>query len=311
MADVPDISIVVPVYGSQAVLKTLYQRVADAVNRIPAGFELIFVDDCGPGHSWEIIHHIAERDPRVIGLRLSKNFGQHHAITAGMDLARGKWIVVMDCDLQDRPEEIPRLWAKAQEGYDVVIGRRAERKDGFFKRFFSEAFHVIFRYVTDRQSDAAQSNFGMYSRRVVDKVKTRSEWPRIIPLLVQRAGFEIVSIDVEHHQRAEGKSGYSFGRKLSLAMDILFSYSSNPLTFLTRFVLFAAVASSVAGLLAFVYCFLFDCTPAGRISLTASLLFFAGILFLGAGVWGIYRVRILSQAKTKPAYVVKERTQMI
>jgi polyisoprenyl-phosphate glycosyltransferase len=310
MVDVPDISIVVPVYGSETTLMALYKRVVDAVNKIPASFELIFVDDCGPGDPWKIINYIAQKDKRVMGLRLSKNYGQHNAMTAGIDAASGKWIVVMDCDLQDRPEEIPRLWAKVQEGHDVVIGRRVERQDGFCIRFFSSAFHWIFRYVTGRKSDSTQSNFGIYSRNVVEKVKTLSEKPRIFPLLVRLAGFEIITIDVEHNKRAEGKSGYSFGRKISLAMDIICSYSDNLLHVFIRFILFSAAASLYIGFCIFICCFIFDFTPAGWISVKFSLYFFTVSLFFVIGFLGIYIGRFFFQVKAKQFYIVKDRTQM-
>ncbi|MFA5322112.1 MAG: glycosyltransferase family 2 protein, partial [Smithella sp.] len=150
MVDVPDISIVVPVYGSDSTLVPLYERVAAALSRIPVSFELIFVDDCGPGNPWAIIGKMAQNDPRVIGLKLSRNYGQHNAIMAGVNLAGGRWLVIMDCDLQDRPEEIPHLWAKAQEGHDIVVGRRAKRQDEFFKRLFSRIFHEVIKYINNR-----------------------------------------------------------------------------------------------------------------------------------------------------------------
>ena len=304
MAAAPDISIVVPVYGSDGTLMPLYERVAASLSQIPAHFELIFVDDRGPGRPWEIINDMAQKDPRVIGLRLSKNFGQHNAIMAGIDLARGRWLVVMDCDLQDLPEEIPRLWAKAREGYDVVVGRRVERQDGFIKRLLSRAFHWIFRYMTDEQSDSAQSNFGIYSRKVIDKIKTLSERPRIFPLLVRWSGFDVTSIDVEHNKRIEGKSGYSFNRKISLAMDIIFSYPANPLKVCINFILFAASA---------VFCFglwFFNHTPASWSGVMVLFYFFTGIFILGAGILGIYIGRFFNQIKARPLYIVKDRTQM-
>lgn len=231
----PDISIVVPVYGSDITLAPLYQRIVAAVSPVTESFEIILVDDCGPGKPWEIIGAMAKQDSRVIGLKLAKNFGQHSAIKAGVDLARGQWVVIMDCDLQDRPEEIPRFWVKTQEGYDVVVGRRVERQDGMITRMFSRVFHGLLRLMTSKQSDAAQSNFGIYSRRVVDKIKTLPEQPFYLPLLVRRAGFDVMPIDVEHDKRPYGKSGYTFSRRLSLAVDILASSYDHPLK---RFPLF-------------------------------------------------------------------------
>ena len=308
MTDIPDISIVVPVYGSDGTLVPLYERVAAATARIPASFELIFVDDRGPGNPWVIISNIAKSDPRVIGLKLSRNFGQHSAIVAGINIARGRWLVIMDCDLQDIPEEIPRLWAKAQEGHDVVAGRRVERQDGFIKRMFSRAFHKVFKYMTDQKSDPAQSNFGIYSRKAVDIVKTFSEQPRIFLHLVRWAGFEIVPIDIEHGRRAEGKSAYTFGRKLSLAMDIIVSYSNKPLKMCIQLGFLMAFTAFCYGAWLFIRYFLFDYIPAGWTSVMISLFFLSGMLLFGMGILGIYIDRVFNEVKGRPIYVIDDRT---
>lgn len=311
MTENPDISIIVPVYGSDATLMPLYERIAAAASRIPASFELIFVDDCGPGNPWDIIVRLSQKDPRVRGLKLSKNFGQHIAITAGVDAARGNRLVIMDCDLQDRPEEIPRLWAKAQEGHDIVIGRRVNRQDGFLKRLLSGAFHFIFRHMTDQQSDAAQSNFGIYSSRVVSAVKTLSGHPGIFPLLCRQAGFDIATIEVEHGKRVEGKSSYTFGRKLSLAMDIIALYSSRSLKLFIH-ILFAAVLAvfcyvtwKLAG------CFFVDQTPACWNGDTASLFLLLGSLFCILSILGTYLYRVYHQADGKSLYFVNIRTRAV
>jgi len=308
MADIPDISIVVPVYGSDGTLVKLYERVRDAVARIPASFELIFVDDCGPGHPWELINEMAQRDPRVIGLKLSRNFGQHSAIMAGIDMARGKWLVIMDCDLQDQPEEIPRFWAKAQEGHDIVVGRRVERQDSFFKRQTSRFFWWFFVYMTDQESDATQASFGIYSRKVVEVVKKMPEQPRVFPLLVRWAGFKITPIDIEHGKRTEGKSSYNLSRKLSLAANSIVSYSNKPLKMCVQFGFFMAFTAFCFGLWLVLRYFLFDYIPTGWTSVMVSLYFLSGILLFGMGVLGVYIGRIFNQVKARPLYVVRERT---
>lgn len=308
MIDIPDISIVVPVYGSDCTLVKLYERVAAAVAQIPASFELIFIDDCGPGRPWQLINEMAQRDPRVIGLKLSRNFGQHSAIMAGVDIARGNWLVIMDCDLQDRPEEIPRLWTKAQEGCDVVVGRRVERQDGLLKCLFSRAFHGLFDYMTDQESDAAQANFGIYSRKVVDVVKALPEQPRVFPLLVRWAGFEVTPIDIVHGKRTEGKSSYNLSRKVSFATDIIVSYSNKPLKMCVQFGFFMTFIAFCYGFWLVIRYFLFDYTPAGWTSVMVSLFFLSGILLFGMGILGIYIGRIFNQVKERPLYVVKDRT---
>jgi polyisoprenyl-phosphate glycosyltransferase len=310
MIDIPDISVVVPVYGSDSTLEPLYERVAAAASQIPASFELIFVDDCGPGNPWELINKMAQSDPRVIGLKLSRNFGQHSAIMAGVEISRGNWLVIMDCDLQDRPEEIPRLWAKAQEGFDVVFGRRAERQDRFLKRLSSRLFHLFFGYMTDQKSDAAQGNFGIYIRKVVDVVKMLPEQPRVFPLLVRWTGFKIASIDIAHDKRAEGKSSYTLIRQLSFAADIIISYSNKPLKLCVQFGFFMAFAALCYGAWLFIRYFLYDYIPTGWTSLMVSLFFLSGTLLFGMGILGVYIGRVFNQVKGRPLYVVKDRTQL-
>lgn len=134
------------------------QRITDAVKPITDEFEIVLVDDFSPDHSWAVIEQLAEDNPRIKGIKLSRNFGQHYAITAGLDHARGEWVVVMDCDLQDRPEEIPMLYQKAQQGFDIVLARRIDRKDTLLKRLFSKYFYKILSYLTGSEQDETVAN---------------------------------------------------------------------------------------------------------------------------------------------------------
>jgi len=308
MPDVPDISIIVPVYGCDDTLTELYGRVAAAVTRIPATFEIIFVDDRGPGRPWELITYLAQNDSRVKGLKLSKNFGQHCAIMAGVDFSRGNWVVIMDCDLQDRPEEIPRLWAKAQEGHEIVVGRRVERKDNLLKRLSSRLFWWLFVYMTNQESDATQASFGIYSRQVVNTIKTLQEQPRIFPLLVRWAGFQVTPIDIDHAKRPQGKSSYNLRRKVSLAANAIVSYSNKPLKMFIQLGFLMAFIALCFGVYLFMRYFFLNQTITGWTSLMVSLYFLGGILLFGMGVLGIYISRIFEQVKGRPLYIVKQKT---
>ena len=136
----PFITVISPVYKAEFIIEELVRRNKLVLSKISEKFEIILIDDCGPDNSWAKICEESAKDPRVVGIKLSKNFGQHHAITAGLDYAKGEWIVVMDCDLQDQPEEIYKMVEEAQKGYDIVYGRRYQRKDTFFKKLFSKLF---------------------------------------------------------------------------------------------------------------------------------------------------------------------------
>src|SRR6188474_22648 len=151
----PHISIVTPVYKAEGCLEELYRRLVTAISGITEDFEIIMIEDCGGDRSWEIIQALARKDARVKGLQFSRNFGQHYGITAGLDVAEGEWVVVMDCDLQDRPEEIPRLYVKAREGYDVVLARRGGRTDSVTKRLFSRCFYRLLSCLADTEFDSA------------------------------------------------------------------------------------------------------------------------------------------------------------
>lgn len=300
----PVISVVVPVYGCDQVLYLLYERLKDVLGECDLSFELILVDDCGPGRAWEVITDLCTRDAHVIGIRLSRNHGQHNAITAGIDYCTGDWLVVMDCDLQDRPEEIPRFLRKALVGYDVVVGRRQERQDNWLKRIGSRVFHGFFAYLTDQPSDSAQSNFGIYSRKVVEELKRLTEYSRCFPLFVRWLGFETATIDIKHDKRAEGKSSYNLKRLVSLAVDITVSYSNKPLRIFIQTGFLMSFSAFFYGLWLISRYFVFDQIVQGWTSVMVSLYFLSGLLLLGMGTLGIYIGRIFNQVKARPLYVV-------
>jgi glycosyltransferase involved in cell wall biosynthesis len=228
-ANRPHISIVTPVYGRTLDLKGLYDRLVASLAKISPAFEIIMVNDHSPDDSWDVIKKLSASDPRVRGVNLSRNFGQHQAITAGLHYARGDWTVVMDCDLQDRPEEIPTFYAKAKEGYDVVMGRRYNRQDNFLKKQASKLFYRIFNYLTDQKLDNRIANFGIYSAKVIDSVKKYKEKDRSFGLLVSLVGFKRTGIDIVHDNRTTGQSSYSFKKALELAIGHILSHTNKPL----------------------------------------------------------------------------------
>lgn len=163
-----DISVVIPVYGCRSALQELHRRLVAVFEEMEKSFEIILVNDACPQGSWETITQLCKTDTRVVGINLSRNFGQIKAITAGLDYSRGDWIVVMDCDLQDRPESIPELFNKAQEGFDVVFARRIARKDSRLVKAMSRAFYKVYDYFTDGNYDSSLCNFSISKRKVID-----------------------------------------------------------------------------------------------------------------------------------------------
>src|SRR5690606_21312335 len=179
------LSVVSPVFGCIGCLEELVERISATLADKVAALEIILVDDGSPDGAWERIVELSRLNPCVRGVRLSRNFGQHYAIAAGIEHARGDFVVVMDCDLQDPPEDIPALLERAELGYDAVFARRMARRDGPFKRFASWAFHRLLSYLTDVAHDHSTANFGVFSRKVIDTVNAMPESDRCFPLMVK------------------------------------------------------------------------------------------------------------------------------
>jgi polyisoprenyl-phosphate glycosyltransferase len=300
------ISVVSPIYGCKECLFELYDRLVKTLSQITENFEIILVNDACPQASWERIAMLCAKDPRVKGINLSRNFGQHYAITAGLDHATGDWVVVMDCDLQDRPEEIIKLYNKALDGYDIVFGRRAQRQDSFIKRFGSMAFNRVLEYFTETKHDNSIANFGIYAHKVVETINRYREHSRDFLLFAQMVGFKKVEIDIEHAPRAHGESSYNFSKLFRLAIDSIISHSNKPLRLSIQLGFFIALASlGYASWLVIRYFFYH--TPAeGWTSLMVSMFFMFGLLFAIIGITGLYIGKIFDEVKRRPLYVIQE-----
>lgn len=301
-------SIVTPVYGNQLDLENLYRRLVATLTPITADFEIVMVNDQSPDNAWEVIQSLAKADPRVKGISLARNFGQHQAITAGIDAADGDWVVVMDCDLQDRPEEIPNLYAKAKEGYDIVVGRRSERKDGFITRATTRLFYVLFNYLTDQKLDSRVANFGIYSEKATNAIRAYSEKDRSFGLLAVLVGFRRAEIDVVHGERKVGKSGYNLRRRLTLAIDHVLSHSNKPLKMLIQLGLLLSFCSFAYSALLIARYVTDRGVPSGWTSVIVSILFSLGILTAAIGIVGLYVGKIYDQVKNRPLYIVDQTT---
>jgi glycosyltransferase involved in cell wall biosynthesis len=304
----PHISVVIPVYRAEKMLDELYCRLRDAIETVTPDFEIVLVEDCGPDRSWEVIERLAAADPRVLGLQFSRNFGQHYGITAGLDACRGDWVVVMDCDLQDAPEEIPRLYAKAQQGYDVVLALRGERQDPLLKRFTSWLYYRTFSYLADIDIDGDSGNFRIMSRTVVRNFGRMREQLRFFGGHVQWMGFPTTGIEVQHQQRAEGVSSYTFGKLWKLAMDTILAYSDKPLRMAASLGLSMAAVSFVFGSYLLLRAWLQGSAVPGWSSLMVSLYFIGGLIIGILGILGVYLGKAFDESKKRPLYIVRRGT---
>lgn len=301
-----EISVISPVYGCRESIQELYEKVTATLQKICNSYEIIFVNDNCPQNSWEVISTIAKNDKNVKAIKLSRNFGQHYAITAGIDYCSGNYVVVMDCDLQDKPQEIEKLYKKAIEGYDIVYGRRVERQDSFFKSFSSKLFHKTLEYFTESEHDHTIGNFGIYSKKVIEALKNLKEKSRDFLLLVKIVGFKKTAIDVEHDARAYGQSSYTLSKMISLAVDSIVSHSNKPLKLIIQLGLMVSVLSFFVAVGLVVAHFTYGFSVEGWTSLMVSMFFLFGLLFGILGVIGLYIGKIFDQVKNRPLYIVDE-----
>jgi polyisoprenyl-phosphate glycosyltransferase len=256
------------------------------------------------------MQELCAADPNVKAIALSRNFGQHRAITAGLEHARGDWVVVLDCDLQDRPEEIANLYAKAREGYDIVFAERETRRDGWLKRNLSRAFIALLNYLSGANYDYRTANFGIYSRSVIDAVRSMGDQSRFFPVMVRWTGFKATSIPVLHDARNDGQSSYTLRKLARLALEIVLSHSDKPLRLVAAlgiFVSLIALGMTAFSVLRYVRG---DVTVAGYTSVIASMWLLAGITLFCMGIIGLYVGRVFENVKQRPVYIVRERINL-
>lgn len=303
----PFLSIISPVYRAEKTLEPLVLRIKDAVRKISSEFEIVLVEDASPDRSWDEIERLAKLHPEVVGIKLSRNFGQHYAITAGLDHAKGDWVVVMDCDLQDRPEEIPQLLAKAEEGYDVVLARRANRQDGFLKRLSSKLFYRTLAWLTGSHQDETIANFGIYHKKVIREISNMRESIRYFPTMVRWVGFRQTTLDVIHAANEERGSSYNFKRLFNLALDIMLAYSDKPIRMTVKVGLLIALAGFLFAVFTLVRYLQGDIIIAGYASLIISLWILTGFILVTLGMVGLYIGKTFEGVKNRPIYIVEKR----
>jgi glycosyltransferase involved in cell wall biosynthesis len=300
------ISVVIPVYGCEESLALLYSRLTNAINKLNADYEIIFVNDQSPDASWSCIRKICEADKNVVGINLSRNFGQHNAITAGVHHANGDWLVVMDCDLQDQPEEIGKLYAKAVAGHDIVFGRRHDRQDSRWKIFSSKAFFKVLSYLTGTSHDPAVANFSLISKKVVQSYLLLREQNRSFPMSLKWLGFDTAFVDIAHQSREMGSSSYNLSRLLTLAAQGIVNNSNKPLRLSVKFGLLMSASSFLYAIWLALRYFIYSIEVAGWTSVMISIYFVAGLILFNMGILGIYLGKVFNETKSRPIYVVKE-----
>jgi polyisoprenyl-phosphate glycosyltransferase len=302
----PQLSIVSSLYHTGRMLEEFVDQVIQAVTVITADYEIILVDDGSPDDAWAILEVLSAGNQRIKGIKLSRNFGQHRALAAGLDVCSGEYVVVMDSDLQDQPREIIRLYAEAKAGYPVVVARRMARTDGLLRRGASRLFYWLLSKLSGLESDYTIANFGIYHKKVIDEVKRMRENDRFLPLLINWTGFERKIIEVPHGSRKEGRSGYSVGRLLRLAFDVTLTYSDKPLRFAVKAGFVISSISFLMGLYTLLLYIRGKIVVLGYTSIILSIWFMGGVILFTLGMVGVYVGKTYEGIKNRPLYIIEK-----
>lgn len=301
------ISVVIPTYGAPKSIIPLHQKLVSTFDAMACPYEILFVNDACPRGSWEQIESLCAKFDHVKGINLARNFGQHAAIEAGLNEATGDWISVMDCDLQDDPSYIPQFLKAASEGkFDVVLARRVQRQERFFKRFQSWVFYKALSML-DVNMNHQVGNFGLYSKKVIDASKTMGDRIRFFPYLISWLNFPTTYVDIVQNQREEGSSSYTFKKALHLALNVALSSSNRPLLWSVQMGAFCAISAFALGILFILRYFTMGLAPSGWTSLAVTIFFSTGLILLNLGILGLYFSRMYDQARARPTYIIKEK----
>lgn len=306
-SDVPVISVVSPVYRAEDIVDEFVRQVREALEQVTADFEIVLVEDGSGDGTWPRIAAACAADPRVKGIKLSRNFGQHYAITAGLEHARGAHVVVLDCDLQDDPAFIPQLHAKACEGYDVVLTEQSERAHSFVRRTFARGFARTLNWLSGETTvDWLVGGYSILSRRAVEALLRIGDVHRHYLGLVRWLGFPIAKIRVAHRPRLSGESSYNLKKLVHHAIDGWVS-QSNRLLYISVALGFTFLLAAVASIAVITVLYFVRGFAPGWPSLVVLMLTCTGSILMSLGVVGIYIGKIFDQVRGRPLYVI-ERT---
>lgn len=299
------INIVAPIYNEEGLVKEFVIQVSRSLETFTKDYKIILIDDGSTDESWKEIIDICENNKKIVGIKLSKNFGHHYAITAGIHNSDSEWVVVMDSDLQDRPEVIPELFQKASEGFDVVFVNRTNRPESIWYKALQKFFYFTLRILSGIKFDSNQANFSIINKKVVEAFKQFPEQSRFYGSTIKWLGFNKSYIEAQHGKRFQGKPSYTFKKRIRLAADIILAFSDRPLKF-------AAYLGLVISLISFTMIgwILFQVlqegfSVVGWASLMASIFLIGGMLIFILGIIGIYISKIFNEVKHRPLFVVE------
>ena len=301
------LSIVIPVFNEATLINELVQRVKNNIELISEDYEILIIDDGSSDNTWANILEEANESSKIKALKFSRNFGHHYAITAGLQHATGEWAIVMDGDLQDRPENIPPLYARAKEGYDIVFVSRLNRPENILYKIMQKNFYWILNVLSGIDFDSSQANFSIIHRKVIDAFKSFPENSRFYGATIKWLGFKRTQIYADHGVRFSGRPSYTYKKRIKLATDIILSFSERPL----KFAIILGMLTSISSIFSTFWIVYAKITRGyevqGWTSLILTTLFFSGVILIILGILGIYLGRVFQEVKKRPLFVVCDK----
>jgi len=298
-------SIVVPVFNEAENLEPLYARLTKVMLDQKRPYEIIFIDDGSSDHSFQILKNIYNKDKKVKIVRFTRNFGQHPAIMAGFNTAKGETIITLDADLQNPPEEIPKLIMKIKEGYEVVFGVFRERKHSAFRRIGSSFSKAVLAKVSPVKTTNL-SGFRALSSHTVDHLKLLHEKSKFLDGLLCWMGYKVGTVEVQHDQRYRGKTKYTTAKLITLWLDMVVALTELPLKIATFGGLFLGFIGIVLALFYFVRYFVYGFSVPGFATIVILITFFSGLQLFSLGILGEYVGRMNKEVKNRTEYIVQD-----
>jgi dolichol-phosphate mannosyltransferase len=304
--EVPDLSVVVPLYNEEENIAELHRRLTSSLKQMGLGYEIVFVNDGSKDKTPELLNELQKSDAHVVAVHLSRNFGHQAAVCAGIDQSTGRAVILMDGDLQDPPEVLHLFVGMWQQGYEVVYAIRQKRKEGLFKRLAYFTFYRLLRAISDLEIPLDSGDFCLMDRKVVEALKGLPEKIRFVRGLRTYVGFRQVGVCYERAARQAGQPKYTFRKLMGLAMDGLVSFSSYPLRLVTYLGLTAATLAVLLTVWVFTDALYNAQTPRGWASTIVVVLFMGAIQLVSLGIMGEYVRRIFIECKQRDTYIIRE-----
>jgi len=305
----PYISIVSPVYQAEEIVDELVKRIKEEISRITDNYEIVLAEDGSTDQSWQKIKENCESDKRIKGIKLSRNFGQHYAITAGLKESRGDYVVVMDCDLQDNPKYILDLVNKSKKGFDIVYTVKKVRKHGVIKDVFSVIYHKLFNWLTgdiNIRGSGQIGSFSLLNRKVVDAFCRFNDYHRHYLMILRWLGFTQTYITIEHDKRFKGNTSYTFNKLIALAIDGVVSQTEK----LLKLSIYAGFSLALVSFISIIFIVIRAIATGfqpGWASTYVLIIFSTGLILISLGILGIYIGKIFEQTKGRPMYLIDKK----